>query len=103
MTGVQTCALPILECIASGETIELIVLDLMMPREDAQRTFERLRQRRPNVPILLCTGLAETPLVQTLLTHPRTALLRKPFRMNELWKAVDSSGSASATPPPGCD
>ena len=73
-----------------GETgcIDLVILDLMMPREDPRTTFEALRRRCPGVPVLLCTGLAETPLVDLLLLEPGTALLRKPFRMHELWYAV---------------
>ena len=73
-----------------GETgcIDLVILDLMMPSEDPRITFEALRRRCPGVPVLLCTGLAETPLVDQLLLQPDTALLRKPFRMHELWYAV---------------
>ena len=41
------------------ERPDLIVLDLMMPGEDTMSLFDRLRQRRPGVPILLCTGLPE--------------------------------------------
>jgi PAS domain S-box-containing protein len=78
-----------LEHLATGRPPDLIVLDLMMPREDTQVTFQRLRQQCPQVPILLCTGVAETPLVRTLLANPLTAILRKPFRMNELWYSVN--------------
>ena len=88
-----------LDYLACGEPIDLIVLDLMMPREDTQLSFQRLRQCRPGVPILLCTGLAESPLVRTLMAHSRTSLLRKPFRMNELWYAVRQALLASSDEP----
>jgi PAS domain S-box-containing protein len=68
--------------------VDLVVLDLMMPREDAAVTFERLRRRCPGVPVLLCTGLAEADPAPQLLRLPDTGLIRKPFRMNELWYAV---------------
>ena len=45
--------------LAQGKEIDLVILDLMMPREDAATTFQHLRQKRPGVPILLCTGLPE--------------------------------------------
>src|SRR6185437_15849739 len=45
-----------LERLNAGQSCDLIILDLMMPREDAAGLFQRLRQRRPNVPVLLCTG-----------------------------------------------
>lgn len=78
------------EQLTAGKAIDLIVLDLMMPREDAQVTFQRLRQIAPEVPVLLCTGLAESQTAPWLLRQSRTALLRKPFRMNELWHAVSA-------------
>ncbi len=75
-----------LEHLRRGRDVDLVILDLMMPREDGLRTLESLRQLRPRLPVLLCTGLpqAEPP--------PDAAnaagLLRKPFKMNELWWAV---------------
>ena len=49
----------VLERLNSGHACDLVILDLMMPREDAATTFQRLRQRRPGVPVLLCTGLPD--------------------------------------------
>jgi PAS domain S-box-containing protein len=77
-----------LEMLTNGRPIDLIILDLMMPREDPTATFQRLRQRRPGVPVLLCTGLAESDPAPELLRSGAAGLLRKPFRMNELWYAV---------------
>jgi PAS domain S-box-containing protein len=71
--------------------VDLVVLDLMMPREDARTNFDSLRQRRPGVPILLCTGLPQADPAPELLRHPGVGLIRKPFRMNELWYAVDQA------------
>ena len=77
-----------LDLLANGRTADLIILDLMMPREDAVTTFQRLRQRRPGVPVLLCTGLPQADPVPELLRTGAAGLIRKPFRMNELWYAV---------------
>ena len=87
-----------IEVLASGSVVDLVILDVMMPREDTGQTFQRIRQRCPGVPILLCTGLHEgTPAAQ-LLRQPHTTLLRKPFRMNELWYAVKQALSETARP-----
>ena len=40
------------------------------------------------VAILLCTGLVQTDRAVKLLDGGAAGLLRKPFRMNELWYAV---------------
>ncbi len=72
---------------ANGQAIDLIILDLMMPREDVGTTFQRLKVHYPGAPILLCTGLAAGGPEQ--FPHAGAAgILRKPFRMNELWYAV---------------
>jgi DNA-binding response OmpR family regulator len=76
------------ELLAAGKVIDLVILDVMVPREDTTQTFQRIRQRCPGVPILLCTGLHEGNPAGNLLQKPRTTLLRKPFRMSELWDAV---------------
>jgi two-component system, cell cycle sensor histidine kinase and response regulator CckA len=80
-----------LEMLAQGKAVDLVILDLMMPREDAATTFQRLRKRQPDVPILLCTGLPEADPAPELLRHAGVRLIRKPFRMNELWYAVKRS------------
>jgi FixJ family two-component response regulator len=41
------------------------------------------------VPILLCTGLLQTDSAAGLLQEGAAGLIRKPFRMNELWYAVN--------------
>jgi CheY-like chemotaxis protein len=69
---------------------DLLILDLVMPREAPTANIRKLRDRFPQVPILLCTGQAEpNPLAE--LSAPRTSLLRKPFRMKELWQAVQNA------------
>jgi signal transduction histidine kinase/CheY-like chemotaxis protein len=80
-----------LEQLSNGRSCDLIILDLMMPRENATTTFHRLRQRRPDVPILLCTGLPHAEPVPELLRIGAAGLIRKPFRMNELWFAVNQA------------
>jgi two-component system cell cycle sensor histidine kinase/response regulator CckA len=77
-----------LDYLKEGHPCDLIVLDLMMPREDVRVLFQRLRQRRSGVPILLCTGLPTSEPAPELLRLGAAALIRKPFRMNELWQAV---------------
>jgi two-component system cell cycle sensor histidine kinase/response regulator CckA len=89
-----------LEMLSDGKAVDLIILDLMMPREDAADTFRRLRQRRPGLPILLCTGLAEISPAPELLLNPLVGLIRKPFKMEGLWKAVGQVlGDAAAAEP----
>jgi PAS domain S-box-containing protein len=88
-----------LDLLGNGRPVDLIILDLMMPREDPATTFQRLRQRRPGVPVLLCTGLPQADPVPELLRTGGVGLIRKPFRMNQLWHAVKQAlATAPAAP-----
>jgi PAS domain S-box-containing protein len=87
-----------LDQLAAGREVDLIILDLMMPREDAAVTFQRLRQRRPGVPVLLCTGLPQADPAPELLLHDGVGIIRKPFRMNELWYAVRQALADQSNP-----
>jgi PAS domain S-box-containing protein len=80
-----------LALLSNGRSVDLVILDLLMPREEEDHTFDRIRQRLPDVPILLCTGFLQPEPAPQLLQAGAVGLLRKPFRMNELWYAVDQA------------
>jgi PAS domain S-box-containing protein len=80
-----------LEVLAASPDFDLVILDLMIPREEGGATFRQMRQRWPRLPILLCTGLLQTDPASPQFQGERVQLLRKPFRMNELWFAVNET------------
>ena len=79
-----------LECL-SQQPVDLVVLDWMIPREDGRANFQAIRRACPEAPILVCTGLVHTDQASELLSEGAVDLLRKPFRMNELWYAVNNA------------
>ena len=87
-------------CASSGQqalehlaqpAFDLVVLDWMIPKEDGRDNFHKFRQIRPDLPILLCTGMVQTDQAAELLCEEAVDLLRKPFRMNDLWYAVNKA------------
>jgi PAS domain S-box-containing protein len=80
-----------LEIVDKGGTVDMVILDLMIPREEGAANYHALRQRLPGVPVLLCTGLVQADQATELLQEGVAGLLRKPFRMNELWYAVNEA------------
>ncbi|MBI3821112.1 MAG: response regulator [Planctomycetes bacterium] len=87
-------------CAASGQEallllqeggIDLVVLDWMIPKEEGSTNFRLLREARPTLPILLCTGVVQTDQASELQREGAVGMLRKPFRMNELWYAVNNA------------
>jgi two-component system, cell cycle sensor histidine kinase and response regulator CckA len=86
-----TSAADALEMLARDPGVELIILDLMIPREDGIENFQALRRQHPGIPILLCTGLLQAEQAPSLFQAGAVDLIRKPFRMNELWYAVNKA------------
>src|SRR5262249_45284329 len=77
------------EFLGSRPAVDLVILDLMIPHEDGVTNYRRLRAHCPDLPILLCTGLVQGHEISVLEEQGEADLLRKPFRMNELWYAVN--------------
>ena len=80
-----------LEILERGQAVDVVLLDLMIPREEQAANFYRLRKFFPAVPIVLCTGLVQADEAAQLLRDGAADLLRKPFRMHELWSCVDKA------------
>jgi len=64
--------------------IDLVILDMIMPRLDGPETFARLQAINPHVKVLLSSGYSVEGQADELLTHSSAAFLQKPFRMREL-------------------
>jgi two-component system cell cycle sensor histidine kinase/response regulator CckA len=79
-----------LECLLH-QPIDLIVLDWMISKEDGRVNYDMLHQARPEIPILVCTGVVQAEQAAELQRAGSAGVLRKPFRMNELWHAVNEA------------
>jgi PAS domain S-box-containing protein len=69
-----------------GSSITLVLLDLSMPRMGGQETYRRLRQVRPDLPIIMMSGYTEQVLASQFdRSDPgTTAFLQKPFLAEDL-------------------
>ncbi len=67
---------------------QLVLLDLTMPFMDGEETFHRLREIRPDVPILLCTGFIQNERLERLMSAGLSGYLRKPFAPDEIASQV---------------
>ena len=88
MTGVQTCALPILEALKTVEVEQpsLVVLDLMMPQMDGLEVCRRLREnvKTAFIPVLMLTAMGESATRTEAFLIGTDDYLVKPFEINEL-------------------
>ena len=63
---------------------DLVLLDLTMPFMDGEETFNRLREIRPDIPVVMCTGFIQQDRLQGLLATGLAGFLRKPVAPDEI-------------------
>ncbi len=70
-----------------GARIDLVLLDLTMPRISGIEAFRRLRELDPNVSVLFCSGYSSQELSRAE-RDGALGFVNKPYRMDELTGAV---------------
>ncbi|GEM_PF-1484512 len=68
-----------------GDRVRLVLLDLTMPRMDGRHCLARIRERWPDLPVILTSGWDEGGFRDT---GGPTAFLHKPWRRGELLAAL---------------
>ncbi len=61
-----------------------------MPFMDGEETFHRLREIRPDVPVVLCAGFIRAERLDGLMKAGLTGYLRKPLAPDEIVSNVRS-------------
>jgi signal transduction histidine kinase/ActR/RegA family two-component response regulator len=68
----------------SGETIRLVILDMIMPNMSGRQTFEALKAFDPGVNVLLCSGYSLDGQARSILRRGCNGFIQKPFDVREL-------------------
>jgi len=63
---------------------QLVLLDLTMPFMDGEETFQRLREIRSDIAVVLCTGFIRGEHLDRLMTAGIAGFLRKPLAPDEI-------------------
>ncbi len=69
-------------------TFDVVLLDLVMPRLSGLDCFRALQAIDPQVRVLVCTGYERDRVAQSLLDMGAKGLIRKPYTLAELGRAV---------------
>lgn len=69
--------------------IDVLLTDVVMPGISGIELARRVREARPDVPVLFMSGHTGGALVEDAFQGPATALIRKPFTAFELRAALD--------------
>ena len=72
-----------------GGSVDLVIIDMIMPEMDGQECFRTLRQLNPNVKAILSTGWGSDGSVQGVLDEGMIDFVQKPYQMEQLAAAVD--------------
>ncbi len=62
----------------------IVLLDLTMPFMGGEETFQRLRELRPDLPVVLCTGFIQQEKLNRLMSAGLAGFLRKPIAPDEI-------------------
>jgi CheY-like chemotaxis protein len=68
--------------------VDLVILDINMPGMDGVETLSRLRIARPDLKVLFATGFADDRIPSILKRFPEVRILKKPFSITELERAL---------------
>ena len=81
-------ALTALQIIESTARIDLLFSDVIMPNMNGKELAIQARLRRPDLPILFASGFPGTAQDGSIAFDADDVLLRKPYRKQELARAV---------------
>jgi CheY-like chemotaxis protein len=68
----------------SHATIDVVILDMIMPGLNGRETYKRLRQINPDVRVLLASGYAFEGQEKEILEDKCNGYIQKPFKIEKL-------------------
>jgi len=70
------------------DNVDLIIMDMIMPGMSGSETFDRLKEIRPDVKILLSSGYSIDGQATKILRRGCDGFIQKPFNMNQLAEKI---------------
>ena len=74
-----------------ADDIDLVVLDLSMPRQGGEDAFQEMRKIKPSVRVLLCCGYGEAMANAKIAPDNLVGFLPKPFALETLAQTIHSA------------
>ena len=71
-----------------GNGIDLVILDMIMPGMDGSKTFDRIREICPQMPVMLSSGYAISGQAEQIMNRGCNGFIQKPFSVYELSQKV---------------
>jgi two-component system, cell cycle sensor histidine kinase and response regulator CckA len=73
-----------------GESIDLVILDLVMPDADGMELAGEILAKRPKMKILVMSGYADDVVVHGIFERDNVDFLGKPFSIRDLFARVNT-------------
>ena len=70
------------------EDLDLVVLDMVMPKMDGMQLFSALHEINPNVRVIVTTGYSMDSRISELIACGHHAFLKKPYTRDDLAKSI---------------
>ena len=70
------------------EEIDLVILDVVMPKKNGKDVFYELQEINPSVTVLMSSGFAQDTSITGLINDGATGFIQKPFLLAELSKKI---------------
>jgi len=74
--------------IAKKESIDIVIMDIKMPRMDGIETLKKLKAIKPNTRILVSSGYKSVETAQEAMAAGAADYIVKPFERDEILHAV---------------
>ncbi|MFP4053560.1 MAG: response regulator [Phycisphaerae bacterium] len=70
------------------DVIDLVLLDMVMPKMNGEQVFARLREIDPEVKVLIWSGYSQNGSADLLLSEGACGFISKPFELDQLQQEV---------------
>ncbi|MCX5674861.1 MAG: PAS domain S-box protein [Planctomycetota bacterium] len=78
-----------------GPSVDVVILDMVMPDLDGRECFRALRRLDPNIKAILCTGGPADGAQRDILEEGMAGFIQKPYRAEQLAAAIGEALAGS--------
>ena len=69
-------------------TIQLVILDMIMPEMDGEAVYKELKKIKADLKIIIASGYSQNGTAEKIVRKENTIFIQKPFQMKELSEAL---------------
>ena len=69
-------------------TLDMIILDMIMPKMNGRETYDRLKEINPDIKVLLSSGYSLNLQIEEMIKRGCKGFIQKPFDINQLSQQV---------------